>query len=124
MRCGALLGHSSEALNTAKNMIVKATPESVATCFVNRLVMHSANRMIVIKPSPRGTCSLPILRFNGTGTPVRPAPSNEGELKPDDQIQNGMGRAETPMTMAEPVGGESHPRRPSSIRHSSRRQRC
>ena len=56
----------SYAQKTPKKMMVKATPESVATCFVKRLIRHKANRVTVIRPRPRGTSKLPTFRFKGT----------------------------------------------------------
>ena len=37
-----------------KKMMVKATPETVATCLVKRLMMHNATSVSVMRPSPIG----------------------------------------------------------------------
>jgi hypothetical protein len=53
-------------VKTAKKIIVKATPESVATCFVKRLIAHKANRVIVMRPRPKGISIFRTFRFKGT----------------------------------------------------------
>lgn len=56
----------SETVKTAKKMIVNATPESVATCLVNKLMRHKANKMTVINPRPSGSSVRPNRRLKGT----------------------------------------------------------
>ena len=55
----------SEVSKTAKKMIVKAAPEMVATCFVNRLMKHRAKRVRVISATPKGISTLADFQIEG-----------------------------------------------------------